>query len=1146
MAMNNHFHPLVVVLLLTIFPICARAGGTFTVSNVNDSGGGSLRQAITNVNATGSATSTNTVDFTISNATITLNTGVLPTIANPVSIKNASGGSVTIRADGNVGLDASATISLTGTNALNLVVNSAATAYGITGSAGTGSDLTIATFDTNATVQATATGNAGVAYGLFANKNITISNGLSGTVLATSTGTGGQAYGLLAAGGSLNGGSATTPLSISGTVSAAANGLAVAVGASGAMNLTVTGTLSGVDTSGGGAGYAIRAGAPDGAGGWVTGSADNTVTLATGANLIGIVDLGAGNNTLALVGTGSASNRFIGVTNLVAGNSGGTATSWVLNPSAANASVFGNLTIYPNASLSLNENVTITGNILDNGALIFDLAADKTYAGVISGVGSLTKTGSGTLYLRGNNTYSGGTSFNGGTINIVSDANLGDPSGGLTFNGGTLQVSADVVSNRSITLNSNGGIFDTNGSNLTLNGTITGVGALTKTSAGTLYLTGANTYTGGTNINGGVVNIVSDANLGDPSGGVTLSGGTLQAGGPLTTSRILTVNAGGGTLDNAGNPVTLAGTLTGSGPFTFTGAAATTLTGNGSGYSGAATLAAGTLQVASGASLGGTLTVNAGATLGGYGTVNNVVNNGLVSPGGSIGTLHLSGNYTQGTTGSYYDEISPDWSGDLLAVSGSATLCGGLLSVQAPQVYYPTGATWTVITAAAGVSGNFAAVRQNLLSPTLVFVPVTTGNAVILTTIRIPYATYALDGRSASVGAGLAEAATFGYGDMASLLTTLDYSPPAVTTYTLGLLSPEPYDAVTQGIFDAGRLLTAAQRVELHGGAHSGSAAFSGPLDTGPAALMALNDLQNGQSLTTNRHGPGNVAGAERMEASQFDVFLHPFGMLANQSAGSERTGYATTTGGLTGGLVSHPQSGLTLGLAPGYFSQSVKIKTVGGANATVNDWSLAMLAAYRRGDWFVDGLIREGYDTVTANRSLPVPNMVRAARAVWSGWSTTAGLSGGYDFHLGNTTLGPVASLDWQRLGQSAYSETRAGGLGLTVRGRADHALTTTLGGRIYRNFETKFGTVTPEIRLAWEAQWLGAPRTIDASFNGYAQSGFSTRTSRHDYNAALVDTGMSVSMSKTLSVSARFGVELFRPGYTAQAASVGLKYAF
>ena len=44
--------------------------------------------------------------------------------------------------------------------------------------------------------------------------------------------------------------------------------------------------------------------------------------------------------------------------------------------------------------------------------------------------------------------------------------------------------------------------------------------------------------------------------------------------------------------------------------------------------------------------------------------------------------------------------------------------------------------------------------------------------------------------------------------------------------------------------------------------------------------------------------------------------------------------------------------------LAPGYFSQSAKIKTVSGVDAIANDWSLVGPAAYRRGNGSVDGRV--------------------------------------------------------------------------------------------------------------------------------------------------------------------------------------------
>ena len=58
-------------------------------------------------------------------------------------------------------------------------------------------------------------------------------------------------------------------------------------------------------------------------------------------------------------------------------------------------------------------------------------------------------------------------------------------------------------------------------------GAITGTGGLIKTGDGTLTLIGTNTYSGGTSLNGGIVAVDSDSNLG--TGALSFNGGTLEA-----------------------------------------------------------------------------------------------------------------------------------------------------------------------------------------------------------------------------------------------------------------------------------------------------------------------------------------------------------------------------------------------------------------------------------------------------------------------------------------------------------------------------------------------------------------------------------------------------------------------------------------
>ncbi len=107
---------------------------------------------------------------------------------------------------------------------------------------------------------------------------------------------------------------------------------------------------------------------------------------------------------------------------------------------------------------------------------------------------------------------------------------------------------------------------------LTGAGPFTG-GSLTKVGSGTLTLTGSNTYSGGTNLNGGILAVNSDSNLG--MGPLSFNGGTLEAlgsGGGIISSKPVNLAAGGGTfLADAGTTSALSGLITGVGAWTKSG-----------------------------------------------------------------------------------------------------------------------------------------------------------------------------------------------------------------------------------------------------------------------------------------------------------------------------------------------------------------------------------------------------------------------------------------------------------------------------------------------------------------------------------------------------------------------------------------------
>ena len=318
------------------------------------------------------------------------------------------------------------------------------------------------------------------------------------------------------------------------------------------------------------------------------------VTL-SGGNLV--INSGAfsgvisGANGIEKVGTDiltlSGANTFTGPATVTDG-------TLVLAGGAAiddTGAVIVNATATTAGTLQVDDAETI-GSLAGNGGLVVlnaglttGDATDTAYAGVISGIGGLTKTGTGTFTLTGANSYSGGTTVDAGTLE-----------------GNSTSIQGDVL------VNAAGTLLFTQPVDGTYAGVLTGSGALTKADVGILTLTGINSgFTGTTNLDGGTLAIASEANIG--TGPLVFAGGTLNTTGATTLANAITLNAEGGTFQTDAD-TTVSGGITGTGALTKTGASMLTLTGLNS-YTGGTTVSAGALKGDAGAGLQGDIVNNA-------------------------------------------------------------------------------------------------------------------------------------------------------------------------------------------------------------------------------------------------------------------------------------------------------------------------------------------------------------------------------------------------------------------------------------------------------------------------------------------------------------------------------------------------------
>ena len=280
-------------------------------------------------------------------------------------------------------------------------------------------------------------------------------------------------------------------------------------------------------------------------------------------------------------------------------------------------------------SFSLSAGALAGSGTLTASSFAFSNSSDVGVAAVLAGSGSLTKTGAGTLTLSGANTYTGATIVNGGTLQLSASNHIADTSnleigasGTFQFNWGANSETVGALSG-SGTLALRGSTFTTSTSADTVfSGTITdSYGVFRKDGTGKLTLSGNNTYTGKTYIDGGTLIAASSTALGgSTSGNVIASGATLALQGDITLTEGSfsvqgTGDGGVGAIYNLSGNNALNATLNLAGATTLGSASGTLTLGNLSLASDLTLTGAGNFATSGQITTGGTLIKNGTGTL---------------------------------------------------------------------------------------------------------------------------------------------------------------------------------------------------------------------------------------------------------------------------------------------------------------------------------------------------------------------------------------------------------------------------------------------------------------------------------------------------------------------------------------------------
>jgi len=617
--------------------------------------------------------------------------------------------------------------------------------------------------------------------------------------------------------------------------------------------------------------------------------------------------------------------------------------------------------------------------------------------------------------------------------------------------------------------------------------------------------------------------------------GLTLKKGAIEVNGTFNL---------GGAYDSV-----IDGKLTGAtaGVFYKSGVGTLTVNGDASSFSGTTDIGAGRLKMGAGGVLGGNVEIRGGGTLSGTGKVSTVfANKGMVEPGNSIGTLTVTGNYTQNAAGGLTIEVASTTSNDILAVGGVAELDGLLKTVwQGSGVPKPNTRFASFLTAGK-VIGGFARL-STYISPTLKFTPLYTDDAkeVYLLTER-DYANSSLQSslnpNQRAVSNMLSPLANSASGDLDAVLSKIDAltSDPQVAA-AFDALSPIGGAAHTTmssraAVFQAGNATGRLDdlRAGMQGFSFSGLEIIDADIyrrhDRRPVVLAANGDDLRGMLAATADPNWG--------------LFAKGSMILGDQKDTPDQKGYDFRNNGITLGMDYRFAPRAVAGVLFGYNYAKSSVNDA-GSTVKMEGYSAGLYGSLFGDALYGDAQVGCGWNRYDNNRRIVFPGLDRTATSSPSGDQFSAYGGTGYDFKRGNWTLGPTLSLQYIRLSVGDYTETGAGSLNLHVDRKSVESLLGSAGGRIAWRWEGEGIKLFPRLWAAWRHEFAAADQSTLASL---AQTGsaFTVTAPGLESNYLAAGAGISLQWRALATFFLNYDVQFGQHEFWAQGVNAGVRLAF
>ncbi|MBV8813749.1 MAG: autotransporter outer membrane beta-barrel domain-containing protein [Verrucomicrobia bacterium] len=248
--------------------------------------------------------------------------------------------------------------------------------------------------------------------------------------------------------------------------------------------------------------------------------------------------------------------------------------------------------------------------------------------------------------------------------------------------------------------------------------------------------------------------------------------------------------------------------------------------------------------------------------------------------------------------------------------------------------------------------------------------------------------------------------------------------------------------------------------------------------------------------------------------------------------------GYQFTTGGFDLGFDYRFLDHFAVGLMGSYAHTWADLRP---GTITVNTGRGGLYATYFTGGFYINGGIYGGYDTYDSNRRAIGGN----ATGSTDGSEGSVFASTGYDFHDGNLTAGPIASLQYTNVYVTGFSETSSLAP-LNIHSDSEESLRTDIGFRAFYRWQVGHVLLAPFIKATWEHEFKYSALPVTAGLADIPGPNETFLGPAEGHDSAVLSTGLSIQWTPAISTYVSYDGQLGRNRYNSNAVTGGIRFSW